>query len=172
MRFSTSPSLSACVLCLTLLIMPFFSLQAETGLLEPGAASGQPAPGYSLTEQSYFTDNLGNVLMYVNIWGSVGKTGRFAVPSDTDIMTLLSFVGGPAPDAKLSKMIVYRKNPDEFGKQLYVINIKKMLKTGDTSEFVDLLPNDTIVMPSKSQSNLGVILGTVSTVLSIVNLVD
>lgn len=132
------------------------------------SVSGQPAPGYTLSEKSYFTDNYGNVLMYINVWGAFGKTGRFAVPQDTDITTMLSIVGGPNDKASLKKMIVYRHEPDEFGKQLYVINLDKMLKDGDTTDFIELRPNDTIIMPSKSTANLASLIGTASSIGSLI----
>jgi hypothetical protein len=136
------------------------------------SVSGQPAPGYTLSEKSYFTDNFGNVLMYINVWGAFGKTGRFAVPQDTDITTMLSIVGGPNEKAKLTKMIVYRHDPDEFGKQLYVINLNKMLKDGDTTDFIELRPNDTIIMPGKSDFNFISALGTVSSLSSLIYLLS
>jgi len=173
--FLTVQILSASAFSITGFAVGTGVLSAESSsLLSPGspAASGQPAPGYTLSEKSYFTDNLGNVLMYVNVWGAFGRTGRFAVPQDTDIPTMLSIVGGPSKDAKLTKMIIFRQEPDEFGKQLYMVNIKKMTKEGDTTDFIELRPNDTIIMSDKSQIfTFGNILGGVSSVFSIMSLI-
>ncbi|NTV08564.1 MAG: hypothetical protein HGA81_08175, partial [Chlorobium limicola] len=46
----------------------FFS---APGVLNQGSSVQQPLPGYGVPQDSYFTDNLGNILMNVNVWGQV-----------------------------------------------------------------------------------------------------
>ncbi len=151
----------------------FMSQSPMPILPDVGLKSGEPAPGYTIGEKSYFTDNMGNVLMYINVWGAFGKTGRFPVPQNIDIITMLSMVGGPSEKAKLSKMIVYRQEPDEFGKQLYLVDLKKLIKHGDATDLVELRPNDTIVMPVRSDTNIfKEVMNTAGSVFSILNYIN
>ena len=69
------------------------------------------------------------ILMNVNVWGHVNRPGRHMVSEGIDLATLLSVVGGPKNGAKLSKVRVFREEPDKNGKQSYTINLKKFLKT-------------------------------------------
>ena len=87
-----------------------------------------------------------------------------------DIATLLSVVGGPKSGAKLNKVKIFREIPDENGKLAFTINIEKFLKTGDRSEFVQIMPNDTFIIPQKRSSYVMSQMGSVNTLLSILNL--
>lgn len=49
------------------------------------------------------------VLMQINLWGGVTKPGIHYVPVDTDLITLLSYAGGPVEGAKLDKVVIKRK---------------------------------------------------------------
>ena len=44
----------------------------------------------------------------VNVWGEVSRPGRYTVPDYTDLLSLLSFAGGPTDDAKLDKIKIIR----------------------------------------------------------------
>ena len=49
----------------------------------------------------YFLGAADELLMRVNIWGFVRKPGQYMVPTDTDLICLMSFAGGPAEQAKI-----------------------------------------------------------------------
>ena len=50
------------------------------------------------------------------------------------------------------------------------INIEKFLQTGDRSEFVKIMPNDTFIIPQKTSSYIMEKVGTLNTILSVLNL--
>jgi len=108
-----------------------------------------PGPSYPIAQNSYFTDDSGNILMFVNILGKVARPGQFVVRENADFSTILALSGGIAEDANLKKVLVVRHEPDNTGKQAYVVNLKSFYKHGDRSGFIALKPNDTIIIPEK-----------------------
>ena len=125
---------------------------------------------YNVSSERFFTDNTGTILMNVNVWGHVNSPGRHMVFDGIDIATLLSVVGGPKSGAKLNKVKIFREVPDENEKLAYTINIAKFLKTGDRSEFIKIMPNDTFIIPQKPSSYMMQQVGTLNTLLSILNI--
>ena len=109
-------------------------------------------PNYPLVQDSYFTDDNGNILMIVNVLGEVNKQGQIVVRENVDFATILALAGGLKSDANLRKVLVARQEPDKNGAQAYVIDLKKYYKYGDRSAFIALKPNDTIIFPEKSFS--------------------
>ena len=53
----------------------------------------------------------------------------------------------------------------EDGQLAYTINIAKFLKTGDRSEFIKIMPNDTFIIPQKSSSYNLEQVGTLNTTI-------
>ena len=127
-------------------------------------------PKYNVSSERFFTDESGTILMNVNVWGHVNRPGRHMVFDGIDIATLLSVVGGPKSGAELNKVKIFREVPDENGQIIYTINIAKFLKTGDRSEFIKIMPNDTFIIPQKTSSYMMEQVGTINTVLSILNI--
>jgi hypothetical protein len=95
----------------------------------------------------YFTDEYGNILMNVNIWGNVNVPGPQAVPEGADIASAISLAGGASNSANLEKVRLNREQPDEYGKSTYLLNLSKYAKAGDRSMLIELQPNDTIIVP-------------------------
>ena len=127
-------------------------------------------PQYNVSSERFFTNNSGTILMNVNVWGHVNSPGRHMVFDGIDIATLLSVVGGPKSGAKLNKVKIFREVPDENEKLAYTINIAKFLKTGDRSEFIKIMPNDTFIISQKPSSYMMQQVGTLNTLLSILNI--
>jgi hypothetical protein len=121
-------------------------------------------PSYPVAQNSYFTDDSGNILMFVNILGQVSRQGQFIVRENADFATILAISGGLGKDADLKKVLVVRQEPDDNGKQAYVVNLKTFYKKGDRSGFIALKPNDTIVIPEK-----GITLAKISQYSSIIS---
>ncbi|HOQ83901.1 MAG TPA: SLBB domain-containing protein [Candidatus Syntrophosphaera thermopropionivorans] len=73
--------------------------------------------------------------MNVYILGRVNKPGLYLVPDDTDFPTLLALAGGPAEDAKLSKIRIIRPvNPTldaESEPEVIWLDFKKYMDTAD-----------------------------------------
>jgi polysaccharide biosynthesis/export protein len=93
----------------------------------------------------YYIGDENQLMMKVNIWGRVEKPGQYFVPSDTDLITLISVAGGPADKSRIDNVRVVRVDPSG-SEQVLVVNIKKYLKTGDRSLIPDLKPDDTILL--------------------------
>ena len=125
---------------------------------------------YNVSSERFFTNENGIILMNVNVWGHVNKPGRHMVFDGIDIATLLSVVGGPKSGAQLKKVKIFREVLDGNGKLTYTINIAKFLKTGDRSEFIKIMPNDTFIIKQKTSNYMIEQVGTLNTLLSILNL--
>jgi hypothetical protein len=121
-------------------------------------------PNYPLGQDSYFTDDMGNILMIVNVIGEVNKPGQLVVQEDADFSVLISLSGGLKERANLKKVLVTRKEPDANGIQAYKINLKQYYEKGDRSSFIVLKPNDTIIIPS----NKGLSLESIAKISSII----
>lgn len=125
---------------------------------------------FQISSERYLTDENGNIMMNVNIWGQVGTPGNHRVYEGIDLATLLSFVGGPQSGANLKKAKLYREVPDENGQIVYHIDLNDFYQTGDRSNFIKVKPNDTIIIPQKPFSYFLTQVGTVNTMLSLINL--
>jgi hypothetical protein len=93
----------------------------------------------------YYLGSEDELLIKLNVWGFVARPGQYLVPSDTDLISLLSFVGGPMENANLTKIKIVRSGKD-IG-QVLKINVKEYLTTGDKKNVPALMPGDTIVVP-------------------------
>ena len=153
-----------CVLLTTLSSLCF---AAEPSKVQETAPSfkGVNGPSYPLAQDSYFTDDFGNILMTINVLGQANHQGQVIVQEDADLATLITTVGGITPVANPKKIIVIRKYPDPDGTQLYKVNMKKFFKNGDRSSFVVLKPNDTVIIPEDN----GISLATISSVMSLIS---
>ena len=81
----------------------------------------------------------------VNIWGFVRNPGQYMVPNNTDLISLLSYAGGPLEGAKLNTIQIVRNNSKD-GNQVWKINVKKYIETADERLIPVLKPGDTIVV--------------------------
>ena len=80
---------------------------------------------FQISSERYLTDEKGNIMMYVNIWGHVNAPGHHLVYEGIDMATMLSMVGGPRSGANLKKVRIYREAPDSDGKLQYQLNLQK-----------------------------------------------
>ena len=147
-----------------------FMLSAQLMAQYQGGVDIVTKSQYNVSSERFFTNENGTILMNVNVWGHVNKPGRHMVFDGIDIATLLSVVGGPKSGAQLKKVKVFREVPDGNGELAYTINIAKFLNTGDRSEFVKIMPNDTFIIPQKTSSYMMEQVGTLNTLLSILNI--
>ena len=56
----------------------------------------------------YYLGEQDELLIKVNIWGFVQNPGQYMVPNGTDLISLISFAGGPREQAKLNKVKLIR----------------------------------------------------------------
>ena len=149
----------------TLSLLMFGLLFAQNDIAEEPTFSD-----FQISSERYLTDKKGNIMMYVNIWGHVGKPGHHLVYEGIDLATLMSVVGGPKSGANMKKVRVYREIPEEDGTLVYHLDFEKFVSSGDRSEFIRIKPNDTIIIPEKMSNYILTQVGTVNTFLSLFNL--
>ena len=149
----------------TLSLLMFGLLFAQSNIAEEPTFSD-----FQISSERYLTDKKGNIMMYVNIWGHVGKPGHHLVYEGIDLATIMSVVGGPKSGANMKKVRVYREIPEDDGTLVYHLDFEKFVSSGDRSEFIRIKPNDTIIIPEKMSNYILTQVGTVNTFLSLFNL--
>ena len=169
-----------CALLLTgfFFLFPAFAFSQDEG--NQPDSDGDRARG-----AQYFLGEQDELLIKVNIWGFVRKPGQYMVPKDTDLISLISFAGGPLEQAKIKRVRIIRavSSPtttngsalssyhalastakrDNAGvntasspkQQVIEVNIKKYLNTGQQALIPELYPDDTIVVPGSTFHFLG-----------------
>ena len=125
---------------------------------------------YQVSRERFITNESGNILMFVNVWGHVNSPGRHTVYDGIDMATLLSIVGGPKTGANLKKVRIFREVPDINGEKTYTLNLDSFFKSGDRSSFIQIKPNDTILISQKWSNTILSQVGVLNTVMSVVNL--
>jgi hypothetical protein len=93
----------------------------------------------------YYLGTEDELLVPVNIWGFVQKPGQYLVPNNTDLVSLLSFAGGPSENAKISRIRLIRSD-SKLGSHVYNIDLQKYLESGDDRINPTLKPGDTIIV--------------------------
>ena len=149
----------------TLSLLMFGLLFAQSNIAEQPTFSD-----FQISSERYLTDDNGNIMMYVNIWGHVGSPGHHLVYEGIDLATLMSVVGGPKTGANMKKVRLYREIPEEDGTLVYYLDFEKFVSSGDRSEFIRIKPNDTIIIPEKISNYILTQVGTLNTFLSLFNL--
>ena len=126
------------IVTLFLVLLSFVLVQAQTsGFYNQGGAA------------QYYLGDKDQVLMPVNIWGFVTKPGQYMVPYGTDLVSLLSYAGGPREEAKIKSIKVVRgAGSTESGQKEQVIDVdvKNFLETGKSEIIPVLKPGDTVVV--------------------------
>jgi hypothetical protein len=149
--------LTVLVLALQILIIPCMNgYAAVTDMVSntPPTYKPLPGPNYPIDKGAYFTDDFGNILMMVNVLGQVNRPGPVVVRENVDFAELLSLVGDARETVNLKKVVVVRPNPDSKEPQVFKVDLKKFYKEGDTSSFIALKPNDTIIFPKDNAVKL------------------
>lgn len=97
----------------------------------------------------YYLGSEDELLVPINIWGFVMKPGQYLVPNNTDLISLLSFAGGPNENARLSNIRIIRNDP-RMGTKIWKIDVKKYIDTGDRKLIPALRPGDTVIVKGTS----------------------
>ena len=119
----------------------------------------------------YFLGTDDQLLIKVNIWGFVAKPGQYLVPSDTDLISLISFAGGPRDGAKLSSIKIIRaKDSDKAKDTILDINVKKYIKSGEESLIPQLQPGDTIIISGSKWYHFSNFLGFVTKLATLIQI--
>jgi len=139
-------------------------------LFAQGESNEPTFSDFQISSERYLTDDNGNIMMYVNVWGHVGTPGHQLVYDGIDLATLMSIVGGPQIGANMKNVKIYREVPEADGTLVYNLDLEKFISTGNRSEFIKIKPNDTIIVPQKFSSYLLNQVGTLNTILGLINL--
>ena len=116
-------------------------------------------------QQDYYTDENGNVFIYVNILGHVQKPGTYLVYEGADIMTILAQAGGPSQGAKLNSISIYHKNSSKT-----TFNLDKYLNDNNDQSALVIKPNDTIYIKQSMGSYLFANSNFINSVLQLINI--
>lgn len=96
------------------------------------------------TKSFYYSPEEANMLMIrVNVWGQVNHGSSILVPDGTDLITAVSYAGGPTVNAEISNVTVIRAD----GSRLKC-NIGQFKSENDRKNNPILKPGDTIIIKS------------------------
>ncbi|PID28621.1 MAG: hypothetical protein CR982_04230 [Candidatus Cloacimonadota bacterium] len=157
-----------------LLIQSFlFTMFAET-TIDIFDMDSSPKNSGSLIDQEinsgYIIGENDEIMIKINIWGEVKRTGMFTVPSDTDLVSMISFVGGPMENANLGSIKIVRTVVEEGEEAIIFVNMEDFLQTGNYDLLPDLRPGDTIIVPGNVMSYFSDFINIVAKLALIVNI--
>lgn len=92
--------------------------------------------------------------------GEVTRPGQYDLRSNLTILEALAVAGGPSANAKISKIVLYRRTNGGF--QGKVFNLKKLLASRNLSEDPELKPGDLLYVPQSISSRFRPFLPTAS----------
>ncbi|MBN1970006.1 MAG: SLBB domain-containing protein [Candidatus Delongbacteria bacterium] len=118
----------------------------------------------------YIVGDNDEIQIRINIWGEVKRTGQFTIPSDTDLVSMISFCGGPSENANLSSIKIVRTNLELGEEAIIYVNLEDFLQTGDYDLLPPLKPGDTIIVPGNIMSYFSNFINVVAKLALIVNI--
>ena len=119
----------------------------------------------------YYLGTDDQLLIKVNIWGFVAKPGQYLVPNDTDLISLVSFAGGPRDGAKLSRIKLIRdQKSEDASNKILEIDVQKYIEHGNESIIPKLKPGDTIIISGSVWYHIGNYLTFVTKIATLVQI--
>ena len=120
---------------------------------------------------AYFYGKDQGVLIDVNLWGQVGKPGKYFVPYTTDLISLISIAGGPTDKAKLDevRIIRYAVKDTTVIEKIARVNIVKFIEYGDQGNLPQLIRGDTVIIPGDALSVFQTFVGIAASIGVVVN---
>jgi polysaccharide biosynthesis/export protein len=85
--------------------------------------------------------------------GEIARPGKYELRSDMTVAEAVQLAGGFTPQAKHSKVILFRRVDDNLV-ETRVLNLKKMLKQNGLREDAHLRPGDLIFVPQNTFSKI------------------
>lgn len=143
--------------------------QVHSALGQPGSstAGGSGELKTSPNVPLYKIVKGSEISISINLWGFVGGPGHYEVPGSTTLVDLLSFAGGPIPQARLTDVRIIHADTS-YENRVQVYNIEEYRDKGDLSQNPYLVPGDTIIVSGRA---LDVFFQTVSIVTNIMVIV-
>lgn len=88
----------------------------------------------------------GTVMMRVNLWGAVKKPGIHHIPVKTDLISLMSYAGGPNDNAIMDSIVIKRNQGKKQTK--LTVDLSQIIH-GEQNVDLTLQPEDVIVVEAK-----------------------
>lgn len=88
----------------------------------------------------------GTVMMRVNLWGAVRKPGIHHIPVKTDLISLMSYAGGPNDNAIMDEVVIKRNQGKKQTK--VTIDLSQVIH-GENQYDLTLQPEDIIIVEAK-----------------------
>ena len=98
---------------------------------------------------------------YYVVGGQVGKPGKFDWRGDVTLTQAIAIAGGFTDASKHSQVLLFRRISDQWT-EAKIINVKKMLNSGNLQEDPDLHPGDMLFVPKNALSKIKPFLPTSS----------
>ncbi len=135
-------TLFVAALMAVLLCPGFVSAQLESNI--GSSKSGASSAAY------YYISKPGEITMTINLWGHVRNPGRYEVPISTDIVQLVSYAGGPLPEADLGSVKIARvvRGMDAARTVEFNVNLDHLDKLDEKARRLE--PGDTIFVEASS----------------------
>lgn len=158
---------ATCYLMLLLALSPTRVTAAppSSSLLEGATKSGM----YTRADEYYSEIYQGEILVPVNLLGSVGRPGVYHIPKQTDIIRLLALAGGTRADANLEDVSIKRRSGET--ERTININLKQLVDERGSGKPINLEANDIILVAPKEpliSSNTVQTVGFISSLLGLV----
>ncbi len=110
------------------------------------------------------------VNIMVNIWGYVRFPGKYYVPEQSKITDLISYAGGPIPDAHLDDVRLYRTQDENSATTTMRFNLENMMFKSKLEVELEKIPQlkagDIIVIPGEPRLYLRDYISITATVTS------
>jgi polysaccharide export outer membrane protein len=90
---------------------------------------------------------------YFVVGGQVGKPGKFDWRGNVTVTEAVALAGGFTDSAKHSQVLLFRRVSDEWT-QARIINVKRMLSSGNLQEDPELQPGDMLFIPKNAISKI------------------
>jgi len=91
-------------------------------------------------------DYPGAVLMPVQLWGATTKSGYYKLPVRSNLTSLVTFAGGPRPDALIDEVVIKRTSQGEA--KIIKVNLDEIFRNPASIGPV-LEPNDIVYIPPR-----------------------
>ena len=98
---------------------------------------------------------------YFVVGGQVGKPGKFDWRGDVTLTQAIAIAGGFTEASKHSQVLLFRRVSDQWT-EAKIINVKKMLSSGNLQEDPELKPGDMLFVPKNAFSKIKPFLPTSS----------
>ena len=164
----------ALYLCFTFVGGPAIGQQGGTGgprregTQQDFLIKNQELQGYTGADEFYAESVPGEILVAINLLGSVRRSGIYHLPKQTDIIHLISLSGGITDQADLSRVTIKRRNKER--ERVILVNLEDIFQRPGTLSPV--LESGDVVMiavkePPVSASTITLI-GLISSIISII----